>query len=429
MGETELKEVLSERENATQNELGRKGSDKKEKEENDAKIDKGIKIIPSEISQACVQNTTHDETTDVGIMNTTSKKAPSSDLSKISHLHNAALKDVTPPGKIVDDHSEEQLGPSFLVGKIIRLYCPVDNSYHTGRIVDWRAATVYSLKDRNHSCKESAPFYGSGEVGTSEFLVRFAPGMEGRKLLLLQWIILEEHSLAVGTSLIFGQLKKGRGLSGWKPAQTLLRTSLELVPVRHLLEREDASESYALSSFFGPECHVFLRLCDEAVDFFSPMFCARREGSTQSITSIKSSVVGPSTFSDLSISLALIEFEEQRRVKRWHKMPLQNPAHSKALKIKDEYALPPLKISRPNQDLECYDKQEQVHSKRKFETGQKLPLTRPKLCPLIEHGIDRFWLAHLMGKDKVERSVDTFESICVEPVSNLKSAIQVLQNH
>eukprot|EP00957_Ditylum_brightwellii_P126006 9606767-Ditylum_brightwellii.AAC.1 len=35
---------------------------------------------------------------------------------------------------------EFEFGPSSLVGKPIRLYCPNDNSYHVGRIVDWRAA-------------------------------------------------------------------------------------------------------------------------------------------------------------------------------------------------------------------------------------------------------------------------------------------------
>jgi len=125
--------------------------------------------------------------------------------------------------------------------------------------------------------------------------------MQGRKKELLRWVMLEEHSLAVGVSLVWGKTSKlvggvatptgkdsnvnaavnSDGL--WKPAMVLARSALELVTVRQFLhEDEDGNlfaamdgegrgggkpdDRWALASFFGEEQHALLRLRDETRD-------------------------------------------------------------------------------------------------------------------------------------------------------------------
>lgn len=272
-------------------------------------------------------------------------KIPKSELGKLCKLHRLALTGVPKPpflkktGKIVD-HSNLSNGimitkernmnlshPSFLIGKHVRLYCPVDNCYHIGRILDWRRAddlTPPKQQQRHFDptitkkFQLQPRFFGTGEIGRSEFFVCFPEGMNGRKKRIYQWIILEEHSLAVSVSIIWGLFNKNRGLNGWRPAQTLARTSLELLPFRDYLVEEDDDEdenfmkdigsrndtdnngfidvenakenrtnkmstrkgtkkkspsnTEILVLFFGEESFATLKLYDEMMDFFSPAF-------------------------------------------------------------------------------------------------------------------------------------------------------------
>merc|ERR1712238_81459 len=86
-------------------------------------------------------------------------------------------------------------------------------------------------------------------------------------------MILEEHCCAVSTSLIMGQKDKGRRINGWRPAQILTRSSLELLPLQDLLITEG---HWGLASFFGDNSHKYLNLDLEAVDLFSNHFNERR---------------------------------------------------------------------------------------------------------------------------------------------------------
>jgi len=93
----------------------------------------------------------------------------------------------------------------FFIGKIIKIFCPKDNMYHTGRIIDWRSALPSGIEPsiaRTH-------FYGDSVQASTEFYVRFASGVNGRKKTLLQWMILEEHSCAVATSVVMTLSDKG----------------------------------------------------------------------------------------------------------------------------------------------------------------------------------------------------------------------------
>jgi hypothetical protein len=127
----------------------------------------------------------------------------------------------------------------LLLGKPIRLYCPLDDNYHSGRIVDYRPLpqnlhTFPSPRSTSSSSgkksKQSSPTSASASGSSAssfpgnksflptddffanqvEFLVRFVPGSdEHRKTLVHRWIRLEEHSLAVGTHLAWGKFNAG----------------------------------------------------------------------------------------------------------------------------------------------------------------------------------------------------------------------------
>lgn len=179
----------------------------------------------------------------------------------------------------------------FMIGKPVRLYCNLDNEYHNGRIIDWRTSSVYPDSKMQKPCKHKdksvhlteLDFYGSGPVSSCEFLVRF-PANEGRrKKEIKEWIILEEHSLAVGITLVRGQYDtKSSSVDKWRPAMALARSALELVAVREFLQEgkegqlfgqkiyeeaesgvSAANDLFALTSFFGGKDHDVLNLRNE----------------------------------------------------------------------------------------------------------------------------------------------------------------------
>jgi len=383
--------------------------------------------------------------------------------------------------KAMNEEPQEDLPPSFLVGKPIYVYCPMDNNYHVGRIVDWRRATttVYSsgIQTRVHSSKTrrfsdayhaaSTSKGGGGEIPMCEYLVRFPAGMNGRKVTIHQWLILEEHSVAVSVNLIWGHEHRGsRGfLNGWKPAQILIRTSLELIFVQHLMEKakkrsvsgnndndinEVGSDLWALAQFFGSDRHRVLRLRDETCDFNS-IFTKDSKLNKISVATSTDTCFLPLTTPSASVSsiqnnektdihlayyLASLEQEEQERVKYWHNLPLHNSRHPKGLCIADESALPPLKFNE-NNDFDqnqpqrvhssllsvlnesgysrettiAQNKQQKGHSKnRNIEYDDKNSnrvngTIIPKGCPLIEEcNIDRLWLMNCIGGDPMVKS-------------------------
>lgn len=220
---------------------------------------------------------------------------------------------------------------SMFIGRPVRLYCPLDDNYHSGRIVDYRPIPTNLFKQPHKSTTtgaDKAPSFTttltsvadiplSGERATSrklakvlsgsmpyllrfpdltgkvyypnddffanrvEFLVRFVPGShEYRKTPLHTWIRLEEHSMAVGTHMIWGKFSSptntpatpaetgttsssdaptpmeteedgetngGVGKlesSSWQPSILFLRTTRELMPVLHLLQEDFGEISY-----------------------------------------------------------------------------------------------------------------------------------------------------------------------------------------
>ena len=224
-----------------------------------------------------------------------------------------------------------ELDSSFFVGKPVRIFCTFDNKYHVGRIIDWRtqqpildpsnyrlnlsvlkrkrcnekkknestavsqtSANVVSCSHQHHpSQKQDEMKNNPIPLSRAEFLVRFCAGVDGRKAAVHQWIVLEEHALSVGIALVRGYLGTLDSDEKWRPGQIMLRTALEMIPVReiniagrlsqqqqenHHLRMETRPSLYAFTLFFGlvskklsldycPKKTIFY-LCDSAAFLF-----------------------------------------------------------------------------------------------------------------------------------------------------------------
>ena len=268
---------------------------------------------------------------------------PQSELVRASKYHHDAVScssrfiQLKSPSQNVAKSSKsgkvELVTPDFFLGKCVRLYCPIDNQYHSGRIIDWRKAT------------HSDCFWDS-EVADIEYFVRFTAGIDFRKKQYEQWIVFEEHSLAVASTLIWGMNLQRKGVLSFNPGQTWLRTSIEVLPMQDYLDTQlwqiyrvgdivkSEHTSWALASFYGEETHQLVDLKDESFDFFSAAFAEARHRRNLVSNDVDSQLY-------LCLGLARVEMEEQQRVRTWHKMKLKNAFHPKALMLRDEGSLEP----------------------------------------------------------------------------------------
>ena len=391
----------------------------------------------------------------------------------------------------------------FLVGKSIRLYNNLDNEYHVGRIVDWRTCTVYPplyndinnpgpYVSKNNTVQiNELEYYGIGPLSTTEFLVRFPAGLQGRKKELLRWIMLEEHCCAVGVSLIHGKITKfktggaGGGCTNvgeWKPGVILARSALELVTVRSFLHEDEdgnlfatmtkkskgkgksgsgggsvspyykGADRWALASFFGEEELHLLHLRDEARDLMeypalvgdSKKNGGGKEGDNTHQATGKEEDDGTlrrevlATL-DVPLSLALAEYSEQERCKEWSKLILQKSDHCHALVSSDEYST---QLTLEN-DRESGVSSARNGSAEELETNKAKPIevenvaNNDSIRPLIERGMDRLWLARLVEKVSsssstdvplTKMSKDTVMSFKWENVTSVSSAMASLQH-
>jgi hypothetical protein len=374
--------------------------------------------------------------------------------------------------------------PEFLVGKPTRLYNNLDNEYHHGRIVDWRKCTIYprltsssyeyieehnvsddglTSQQNNISTNNTSAavksisinqldYYGFGPLSTCEFLVRFPSGLQGRKKELLKWIMLEEHSLAVGVSLILGKKSKLSRSVDWKPAMILARSALELVPVRSFLHEDErgyvfatmaterdnthADDRWALASFFGDEQHDLLRLRDEACDFLDYPNLVRDSSSGNS--TVKNQTAGcdpvrvevavndvqllnqrdPLASIDVPLALALAEHDEQNRCKVWNILLLRQRDHHLALVSSDT----------------TQSRLEKVDKSKTDDTYLKAT-SNTSVRPLVERGLDRMWLAQLLERTNplpshstsTKRSKDDLMIFKCEIVLSMSNAMASLQ--
>jgi hypothetical protein len=346
---------------------------------------------------------------------------PRSELWGAYELSNLTL-DGKDNGEKENDITPASAGAAFLVGKPVRLYNNLDNEYHVGRIVDWRSCSAYpdfpgnepSASDNNTVSVNDLEYFGTGVISTCEFLVKFPAGVNGRRKELLKWIVLEEHSLAVGILLIQGKTSTSKA---WTPAMVLARTSLELVPVRRHLHEDESGELFAklndkaaksgeqcwaLASFFGQETHALLDLNNEARDLMSN-YCSGDEhanGSEKQLDNSGPLARHPMASVAVPLALALAERDEQQRCKEWNNKILNDSKHPLSLVANDEYS-----------------------TQLRLEKGGKASLP-------VTLGIDRMWLANLANKafQTSDESKDARIGIKYQPVASISNAMALLQS-
>lgn len=188
-----------------------------------------------------------------------------------------------------------QLDPSYLVGMAIRLYNPIDNSYHTGRIIDCQLNAPYAVDEPPTSTTTNVTFFNDSsdlsptnigslvdrEICNTLFLIRFRHGVDNRKISVHKWIYLEEHAIIVGGEICWanvGHLADGaykcssnnndgiskpsdeqQYMSPYRPVQIVLRSLLEMIPCQNLSPLNDALNVLAMG--FGQTfSHVRLSL-------------------------------------------------------------------------------------------------------------------------------------------------------------------------
>lgn len=311
-----------------------------------------------------------------------------------------------PRSELEDVHGNEDA----LIGKPVRLYCPLGNNYHNGRILDIRPCP-----------------------GDTLCLVWFPAGKDNRKSPVTAWIYLEEHSVAVATDALWGlfgnkpavggtptKKKSGGGnkrLPQWMHAKLWRRTARELVPVVYLLDEEQnqirfrqmnslsdgtnepvqgQSEQqpearWGLVETFGTGTYELLNLgletmADETAAAKPP------NGRQPKGDFVDNPVVN---------AIVQVELQEQKRIRQWKQLPLQDPLHRNAVKSADEMALGPLDFQTPEQKL----------------------LVRP--CALVSTGLDRSMILDLVSqKLSVPPSKDLAMSMVCEVVDCLPSTIR-----
>jgi hypothetical protein len=332
--------------------------------------------------------------------------------------------------------------PSVLVGQPIRLFNPIEDAYHIGRIVDWRdvplsegndtcnhydnettevapsekesmqeenieetvpkakrgrprkdpissggssasmAIAMESTTEINVSAAKDKPItstsatasYSDAEddiidnrIGKTQYLVRFRSGVDGRKVPVHQWIFLEEHALSVGLCVVWadpsrkgmlnvseaetgtgitdGEQKKHNGEAKlrqrmwYRPAQIVVRTALEMLPVRDLnsAKHDDKRTTSALAYFFGKDFHHAVLPLGTAKEFVRKSNGKRSRPDNNSASFVAADFTDPppivqtclrvAPYNDddklaTSITMASMEKEEQRRLRAYAKLQI-----------------------------------------------------------------------------------------------------------
>ncbi|KAK1747944.1 hypothetical protein QTG54_001907 [Skeletonema marinoi] len=242
--------------------------------------------------------------------------------------------------------SKFKLDPSYLVGMPIRLFNPIENFYHSGRIIDYKLNAPYEVDRLLSETKPSASDASFPEpdmntlvdekIARTIFLVRFRHGCEGRKTSVHQWIYLEEHAVTVGGEICWAKIQSDcdntgdygseektessdrnsdvedkRFKSPYRPVQISFRSLLEMLPVEEL-------KSAVLGMGFGRHItHIRLTLDRN----LNEMGQSSLYPFTASNPSWMDQILNRARLSDedvaLGVAMACMEREEERRVRSW----------------------------------------------------------------------------------------------------------------
>jgi hypothetical protein len=301
-------------------------------------------------------------------------------------IHSLALCDANKLARTRGGHERrESLAPEEYVGKPIRLHDRIHDMYHTGRIVAYRNVdSVPSWGDyQQPPAKDTATSNESlSKYANIEYLIRFPAGRDNRKSTYHHWIRLEEHSLSVGTALVWARITS----SQWKPSILWLRTSLALTSTLNPIDRSkmesniDISKTKhkvcALVRTFGDEIHSVINIRDQCVDL------SDADATEQHLHAHPDNV--------LSFSIARTELAEQSRVQDWFKLKQVNPIGPAVLSSRDYWTLSELYPTRD--DNTC--------------TSDKA-----LLLPNIRRGLDRSKLVRMLYRRGYHVSKDGVASL------------------
>lgn len=338
---------------------------KKNNEERRARVDESV---DSRTGQSFLWHLMKDNCGDREIKNWNTSEIQ---LEGMSHVLNYLSKELQQQRK--EDHmrrekrqkSKFKLDPSCLVGMPIRLFNPIENSYHSGRIIDYKLNAPYEVDRPLSEMKPSASDASFPEPDMNKlvddkvvrtiFLVRFRHGREGRKTSVHQWIYLEEHAVTVGGEICWAKIENDfdekdddgsddktesidqndmeckRFKSPYRPVQISFRSLLEMIPVEGLA-------SAVLGMGFGRHVtHIRLTLDRNMNEMGQSSFFPF----TSSNPSWLDKILNRARLSDedvaLGVAMACMEREEERRVRSWRNLSIshvstqcQSPSPKKA---------------------------------------------------------------------------------------------------
>ena len=333
---------------------------------------------------------------------------PESELVIGAMIHSLALCDVNKLARTRGGNERrESLAPNEYVGKPIRLHDRTHDLYHTGRIVAYRNFVPASSLE---NCKPLPTFSSKDNTVLAdsvptcphiECLVRFPAGKDYRKSTYHHWIRLEEHSLSIGSTLVWARITA----SQWKPSILWLRTPLALITTLNAIDRPvidsniDISKTKhkvcALVRTFGEEIYSMINIRDQCVDL------SDTDATELHIYSHPDNV--------LLYSIARTEFAEQLRVQNWFQLKQVNPMDPAILSSRDYWTLRDLYPTTQVDDTKTADK--------------------GLLLPNVRRSLDRSKLVRMLYQRGHRLSKDSAASIsCVNVAFNNQTILDISLN-
>lgn len=248
--------------------------------------------------------------------------------------------------------NELKVDPSYFVGMPIRLFNPIENSYHSGRIIDCKLNAPYKIDPPLSETKPSAFDASFPEpdmnklvdenIVRTKFLVRFRHGCEGRKISVHQWIYLEEHAVVVGGEICWAKVeneydvkdndcsdvKSARSMdrtaeerhfrSPYRPVQISFRSLLEMCPV-------DELDSVVIAMGFGRDVtHIRMTLDHNMNEMGQPSCFPFTFSNPPWLDQILSRARLSDEDVVLGVAMACMEKEEERRVRSWSNVSISH---------------------------------------------------------------------------------------------------------
>jgi len=286
-----------------------------------------------------------------------------------------------------------RLDPAYLVGMPIRLYNPIDNSYHSGRIIDCKFNAPHKVDQKSNNFPFNIDELIDWKIAKTLYLVRFREGVDGRNIAVHEWIYLEEHAVTVGGNVCWAKVGNDESsndddtmmtddttdmdssnegakkpsddyVSPYRPVQLLFRSMLEMIPLQQLNQKgscattKDSSSSLdVLAVGFGHSVgHVRLSLSDggaitgegqedtkgsgkESITLSSTIHKHTRPVAiplTSSNPTWLDEILQRAQLTDedvaLGLAMACMEKEEERRIRTWRHLTVSHLFQSSPMK-------------------------------------------------------------------------------------------------